>query len=97
MDHKTYHNNPTPIKLYVPCYSQEVREANLKEEEKIKEANFIEPSIYPFAAPMVYVQKGYKRVFVSLLIFQMNNKNVINNTYPLNRIDDQVDSIINSA
>ena len=51
-------NSPTPLKFYIPCYSQGVREAILKEIEKMKKANFIEPSISPFAAPMVCVHKG---------------------------------------
>ena len=58
VDYKNHLNNPTPIKSYILCYSQGVREAILKELEKMKEANFIEPSISPFAAPMVCVQKG---------------------------------------
>ena len=44
-------SDPTPIKSYVPRYSQGVREANIKELEKMKEANFIEPSISPFCCP----------------------------------------------
>ena len=58
VDYKICLNDPTPIKLYIPCYSQVVREAILKELDKMKEADFIEPSISPFAAPMVCVQKG---------------------------------------
>ena len=58
VDYKIRLNDPTPIKLYIPCYSQGVREAILKELDKMKEADFIEPSISPFAAPMVCVQKG---------------------------------------
>ena len=53
--YKIYLNDPTSIKLYIPCYSQGVREAILKELEKIKDADFIELSISPFAAPMVFV------------------------------------------
>ena len=55
VDYKIRLNDPTPIKLYVPCYSQGVREAILNELDKMKEADFIEPSISPFAAPMVCV------------------------------------------
>ena len=78
---------PTPIKLYVPCYSQGVREAILKELDKMKEANFIEPSISPFAAPMVCVWKGDGSLCVTI-DFWMINKNVIDDAYPLHRIDD---------
>ena len=56
-------SNPTPIKSYVPRYSQGVREAIIKELDKMKEANFIEPSISPFAAPMVCVRKGDNSLF----------------------------------
>ena len=55
IDYKIRLSDPTPIKLYIPRYSQGVREAISKELEKMKEANFIEPSISPFAAPMVCV------------------------------------------
>ena len=54
-DYKIHLNDPTPIKSYIPCYSQGVREAILKELDKMKEADFIEPSISPFEAPMVRV------------------------------------------
>ena len=50
-------SDPTSINLYIPHYSQGVKEAILKELDKMKEANFIEPSILPFAAPMVCVRK----------------------------------------
>ena len=56
VDYKIRLNDPTPRKSYIPCYSQGVREAILKELDKMKEADFIEPSISPFAAPMVCVQ-----------------------------------------
>ena len=58
VDYKIHLNDPTSIKLYIPHYSQGVREAILKELDKLKEANFIELSISPFAAPMVCVLKG---------------------------------------
>ena len=34
-------SDPTPIKSYIPLYSQGVSEAILKDLEKMKEANFI--------------------------------------------------------
>ena len=55
VDYKICLSETTPIKLYIPRYSQGVREAIGKELEKMKEANFIEPSISLFAAPMVCV------------------------------------------
>ena len=58
VDYKIRLSDPTPIKPYIPRYSQGVREAILKELDKMKEADFIEPSISPFAATMVCVQKG---------------------------------------
>ena len=58
VDYKICLSDTTPIELYIPCYSQEVREVIGKEWEKMKEASFIEPSISLFAASMVYVHKG---------------------------------------
>ena len=55
VDYKIRLNDPTPIKLYIPRYSQGLREAILKKLDKMKKADFIEPSISPFAAPMVCV------------------------------------------
>ena len=55
----------------------------------MKEANLIELSISPFAAPMVCVQKGDGNLCVTI-IFQMINKKVINDAYPHHRIDDQM-------
>ena len=68
VEYKIHLNDPAPIKLYIPCYSQGVRGAILKELDKMKEADFIEPSISPFAAPMVCVVKKVTVVFVSQLI-----------------------------
>ena len=96
VDYKICLNNPTLIKLYIPCYSQGVREAILKELEKLKEDNFIEPLISPFAAPMVCVQKGDSSLCVTI-DFQMINKNIINNASPLHRTYDQIDSMHGSA
>ena len=53
INYKNHLSDPTPIKVYVSCYSQGEREAILKELNKKKEANFIEPSISPFAALIV--------------------------------------------
>ena len=55
VDYKIRLSDTTPIQLYIPCYSQCVREAIGKELEKMKEADFIEKSMSPFAAPMVCV------------------------------------------
>ena len=55
VDYKIHLNDPTPIKSYILHYSQGVREAILKELDKMKEADFIELSISPFAAPIVCV------------------------------------------
>ena len=96
VDYKIRLSDPTPIKSYIPRYSQGVREAISKELEKMKEANFIEPSISPFAAPMVCVQKGDGSLRVTI-DFCMINKNVIANAYLLHRIDNQIDSMCGSA
>ena len=55
VDYKIRLNDPTPTKSYIPRYSQGVREAILKELDKMKEADFIEPSISSFAANMVCI------------------------------------------
>ena len=96
VNYKIHLSDPTPIKLYIPCYSQGVREAILKELDKMKEANFIEPSISPFAAPMVCVRKGDGSLRVTI-DFRMMNKNIIDDACPLHWIDDQIDSMHGSA
>ena len=58
VNYKIRFSETNPIKSYIPRYLQGVRQAILKELEKMKEVDFIEPSISPFAAPMVCVQKG---------------------------------------
>ena len=62
----------------------------------MKEAKFIKPSISLFAAPMVCVQKGDGSLCVTI-DFQMINKNIIDDAYPLHKIDDQIDSMRGSA
>ena len=47
-----YHKIVHPL-LFTRC-----KRGNWERVEKMKEADFIEPSISPFAAPMVCVQKG---------------------------------------
>ena len=89
VDYKIHLNDPTPIKSYVPCYSQGVREAILKELDNIKEADFTEPSISPFKAPMVCIWKGDGSLCVTI-DFHMINKNVKDDAFPLHRIDDQL-------
>ena len=66
VDYKIRLNDPTPIKSYIPCYSKGVREAILKELDKMKEAKFIELSISLFAAPMVCVLKGDSSLCVTI-------------------------------
>ena len=96
VDYKIRLSETNPIKSYIPRYSQGVRQAILKELEKMKEVDFIEPSISPFAAPMVCVQKGDGSLQVTI-DFRMINKNIINDAYPLHRIDDQIDSMRGAA
>ena len=59
---------------------------------KLEKADFIEPSISPFAAPTVCVKKkdGSLRVCID---FRMVNKNIINDAYPLHHIDDQIETM----
>ena len=53
-----------------------MREAILKDLEKMKEANFIEPFISPFAAPRVVFEK-VTVVFVSQLIFEWSIRTLL--------------------
>ena len=68
----------------------------MKELEKMKEVKFIEPSISPFAAPIVCVRKVECSLQVTI-DFRIIFKNIINNAYPLHRIDDQIDSMCGAA
>ena len=63
-----------------------------EEIEKLKSVNFIEKSINPFAAPMVYIQKPDKSLRVTI-DFRMINKNVINDAYPMHRVNEQLNSM----
>ena len=96
VDYKIRLSDTFPIKSYFPLYSQGVREAIEKELKKMKEVDFIEPSMSPFAAPMVCVRKGDGSLRVTI-DFCMINKNVIADAYLLHRIDDQIDSMRGSA
>ena len=68
----------------------------LKKLDKVKVANLIEPSILPFAAPMLCVKKedGSLRVTID---FQMINKNIFDSAYPLHWLDNQINSMCGSA
>ena len=55
VDYKIQLSDIKTIKLYILYYSQGVSKAIGKELEKMKKADFIEPSISLFAAPMVCV------------------------------------------
>ena len=79
-----------------PLYSQGVSEAIIKDLEKMKEANIIETSIFPFAAPMVCVQKVDGSLCVRI-DFRMIDKKIIYDAYPLHKMDDQIDSMLGSA
>lgn len=84
-----------PIKSYIPRRTPAMIEAINQEIDKLEKANFIEPSISPYAAPTVCVKKkdGSLRVCID---FRMVNKNIINDAYPLHRIDDQLDIMAGS-
>ena len=96
VDYKIRLPETNPSNSYIPCYSQGVRQAKLKELEKLKKVDFIELSISPFAAPMVCVRKGDGSLQVTI-DFRMINKNSINNANLLHRKDDQIDSICGAA
>ena len=57
-------------------------EAINKELTKLEKADFIEPSIFPYAAPTVCVRKKDGSLCICI-DFRMVNKNIINDAYPL--------------
>ena len=63
--------------------------------KKLEKADFIEPSISPYSAPTVCVKKpdGTLRVTID---FRMVNKKVINNAYPMHRVEDQLEAMSGS-
>ena len=82
----------TPIKSYVPRQTPAMIEAINSEMDKMIEADFIELLKSPFAAPTVCVKKKDNSLCVTI-DFRMVNKNVINNAYPMHRIDNQLDAM----
>ena len=71
-------------------------EAIESELEKHERAGFIEPSNSPYSAPTVCVKKpdGSLRVTIN---FHMVNKNVINDAYPMHRVEDQLEAMSGSS
>ena len=63
-----------------------------EELEKLKAADFIEPSISPFLSPMVCVKKTDRALRVCI-DFCMVNKDVINNVYLFHWIEDQLQAM----
>ena len=89
VQHTIQINLEEPIKLYVPRHTPAMVETNNNEIRKLEKVEFIEPSILSFSAPTVCVKKpdGALQVCID---FQMLNKNIINDAYPLHQIDDQL-------
>ena len=85
----------TPVKSYTPRCSPAVVEAIESELEKLERAGFIESSNSPYMAPTVCVKKpdGSLRVTIN---FRMVNKNVINDAYPMHRVEDQLEAMSGS-
>ena len=77
---------------YVPRMTPAIINVVYKELEKIKAADSVEPSIFPFLSPMICVKKtdGALRVCVD---YWMVNKDVIYNVYPFHWIEDQLQAM----
>ena len=75
-------NNDVPVKSYTPQNSFAVKKAIKDELFRFEKADFIELSISPYSAPMVFVAKpdGTLRVTID---FWMVNKNIVSNAYPM--------------
>ena len=81
-----------PVKGYIPRRTPAMVQAINEELAKLEAAGFVEPSISPFASPTVCVQKKDKSLRVCI-DFRMVNKDIINDAYPLHRIDDQLEAM----
>lgn len=66
-----------------------------EEEAKIKRANLIEESIIPYSSPVVCVPKPNRALQVSINFF-MVNQDIVNNSYPMHRIKEQLEAITRS-
>ena len=85
----------TPVKSYVPRRSPAVVDAIELELEKLEKADFIEPSISPYSALTVCVKKPDGTLIVNI-DFRMVNTKVINNAYPMHRVEDQLEAMSRS-
>lgn len=81
-----------PYKGYVPRRSPAAIAAIREEVKKMLRADLIEESHSPYSAPMVCVPKpdGNIRVCID---FRMVNNDVVNDAYPMHRIEDQLDAM----
>ena len=80
------------MKSYTPQNSPAVKKAIKDELFKLEKADFIEPSISPYSAPTVCMAKpdGTLRVTID---FQMVNKNIVNDAYPMHWVEDQLEAM----
>ena len=79
-------SNDTPVKSYVPRCTPAMIKAINKELTKMIGANFIKKSRSPYSAPTVCICKPNELLRVTI-DFCMINKNIINDAYPMYRID----------
>ena len=84
-----------PIKGYVLRCTPSMIQAINYELEKLERADFIEMSISLYSAPIVCLKKPDHTLIVTIN-FRTNNKNIINDTYPMYCIDEQLESMIGS-
>lgn len=82
----------TPYKGYVLRQLLAAIAAIRLEVKKMKRTDFIETSISPYSAPMVCVPKPDGNIWVCIN-FRRVNLDVVNDTYPMHRIKDQLDAM----
>ena len=85
-------NNDVPLKSYTPWNSPAVKKTIGDELVKLEKADFIEPSISMYSSPTVCVAKPDRTLRVTI-DFQMVNKNVVNDSYLMHWVEDQLEAM----
>ena len=89
-------NWQTHFKSYTPCCSPAVVEAIESESDKLEKADIIKPSNSLYSAPTVCVENPGGTLCVTIDL-RMVNKNVINDAYPMHKVEDQLDAMSGSS